>query len=128
MPFPFTMGYEFAGTIEDLDEADRKDFKVGQRRNRSVVIYFFSLLFFSLFLVSFFLFGFKCFSCSSVSHCEIGDRVFGVNWGEHRHDTDNCTPGGAFAEYIALPLNKLSKIQKGMSDRWWMGGVSLFFG
>lgn len=72
MSFPFTMGYDFAGTIESLDESDRdKEFRVG-------------------------------------------DRVFGVNWGENRHDTEDYQPGGAFAEYIGLPLSKLSKIPKGV--------------
>jgi NADPH:quinone reductase-like Zn-dependent oxidoreductase len=73
MPFPFTMGYDFSGTIECLDERDKgKDLKVG-------------------------------------------DRVFGVNWGQHRHDTEDYPPGGAFAEFIGVPLNKLSKIPKDVS-------------
>jgi len=69
---PFTMGYDFAGTIESLDELDRTEFKVG-------------------------------------------DRVFGVNWGEHRHDTEDYPPGGAFAEFIGVPLTKLIKLPKDIS-------------
>jgi len=73
MPFPFTMGYDFAGTIESLDEADKGH------------------------------------------ELKVGERVFGVNWGEHRHDTEGYEPGGAFAEYIGVPLSKLSKIPKDVS-------------
>lgn len=46
---------------------------------------------------------------------KVGDSVFAVNWGEHRHDDDSVAPGGAFAEYIKIPLAKLSKKPEGVS-------------
>lgn len=39
----------------------------------------------------------------------VGDEVFGVNWGNHKHDEEGTPTGGAFAEYIRVPLRKLSK-------------------
>jgi len=40
----------------------------------------------------------------------VGDDVWGVNWGQNKHDDDDGNAvGGTFAEYIALPASKLSK-------------------
>ena len=73
LPLPFTIGYDFAGVVESVDEADTD------------------------------------------AQFVVGDRVFGVNWGEHSHGKDDELIGGAFAEYIAIPLAKLSRITEGMS-------------
>lgn len=42
---------------------------------------------------------------------KVGDAVFCCNWGKGRHDEEGCedTIGGAFAEYIIVPVHKLSK-------------------
>lgn len=40
---------------------------------------------------------------------ELGDAVFGMNFGKNRHDEAGSTIGGAFAEYILVPLAKLSR-------------------
>lgn len=45
----------------------------------------------------------------------IGDEVFAVNWGEYKHDTQGQPIGGAFAEYIKIPISKLSKKPSGIS-------------
>jgi len=68
MTFPFTMGYDFSGIIEALDESD-----IG-----------------------------KPF--------QVGDEVFCVNWGNAKHDDDDGSEiAGTFAEYISIPIRKLSK-------------------
>ena len=38
-----------------------------------------------------------------------GDEVFAVNWGAYKHDDDGMPIAGAFAEFILIPLSKLSK-------------------
>jgi NADPH:quinone reductase-like Zn-dependent oxidoreductase len=65
MPLPFTMGYDFAGIVEEVGDG--------------------------------------------VSQFSEGDEVFGVNWGEGKHDSEGQPVGGAFAEYILVPVSKLSK-------------------
>ena len=35
-------------------------------------------------------------------------NVFGVQWGQGKHDEDGQPVGGAFAEYIAVPVSRLS--------------------
>jgi NADPH:quinone reductase-like Zn-dependent oxidoreductase len=45
----------------------------------------------------------------------IGDEVFAVNWGQHRHDEGDLPVGGAFAEYIRVPVSRLSKKPAGIS-------------
>eukprot|EP00603_Paraphysomonas_imperforata_P008685 CAMPEP_0114429646 /NCGR_PEP_ID=MMETSP0103-20121206/9604_1 /TAXON_ID=37642 ORGANISM="Paraphysomonas imperforata, Strain PA2" /NCGR_SAMPLE_ID=MMETSP0103 /ASSEMBLY_ACC=CAM_ASM_000201 /LENGTH=337 /DNA_ID=CAMNT_0001599011 /DNA_START=59 /DNA_END=1072 /DNA_ORIENTATION=- len=72
MPFPFTIGYDFAGIVESVDEADASSFAVG-------------------------------------------DEVFAVNWGQHKHDEGDLPVGGAFAEFIRIPTSKLSKKPPGVS-------------
>lgn len=46
----------------------------------------------------------------------IGDSVCAVNWGKGSHApvTDAETCGGAFAQYIAVPVSKLSKVPEGV--------------
>mmetsp|Transcript_13570 Transcript_13570/g.20366 ORF Transcript_13570/g.20366 Transcript_13570/m.20366 type:complete len:331 (+) Transcript_13570:136-1128(+) len=46
---------------------------------------------------------------ASDSAFSVGDEVFGVNWGQHKHDETGHPVGGAFAEYILVPVSKLSK-------------------
>lgn len=46
---------------------------------------------------------------------QVGDSVFAVNWGLHKHDDDTAVPGGAFAEYILIPSAKLSKKPEGIT-------------
>jgi len=65
MPFPFTVGYDFSGTIKYVDEAD-------------------------------------------ASKWPIGTDVFGVQWGKGRHDEEGMPVGGAFAQYISVPVSRLS--------------------
>jgi NADPH:quinone reductase-like Zn-dependent oxidoreductase len=45
----------------------------------------------------------------------VGDEVFAVNWGKHRHDEAGQPTGGAFAEYILVPLSKLSRKPAGVT-------------
>lgn len=71
MPLPFTMGYDFAGTIEAVGE------------------------------------GVEGFAS--------GEDVFAVNWGAHKHDAEGEPVGGAFAEFISIPVKKLSKKPAGLS-------------
>lgn len=73
MTFPFTMGYDFAGTVEAVDAADAD------------------------------------------GPFAVGDEVFAVNWGVARHDSEGEPVGGAFAEYIRIPIRKLSKKPAGIS-------------
>eukprot|EP00164_Ancoracysta_twista_P001433 GFYU01001868.1.p1 GENE.GFYU01001868.1~~GFYU01001868.1.p1 ORF type:complete len:338 (+),score=130.50 GFYU01001868.1:134-1147(+) len=56
-----------------------------------------------------------------VSGFQVGERVFGVNWGQGKHDdgenaAEESTVAGAFAEYIALPASKVSKTPKDLSS------------
>lgn len=52
----------------------------------------------------------KTDAAASVSgNFAVGDEVFGVNWGQGRHDEENTPTGGTFAEYAKIPLKKLSK-------------------
>lgn len=44
-----------------------------------------------------------------------GDEVFAVNWGKNKHDDGDEPLGGAFAEYILMPVGKLSKKPAGLS-------------
>eukprot|EP00568_Trieres_chinensis_P001055 CAMPEP_0183307282 /NCGR_PEP_ID=MMETSP0160_2-20130417/17236_1 /TAXON_ID=2839 ORGANISM="Odontella Sinensis, Strain Grunow 1884" /NCGR_SAMPLE_ID=MMETSP0160_2 /ASSEMBLY_ACC=CAM_ASM_000250 /LENGTH=346 /DNA_ID=CAMNT_0025470835 /DNA_START=57 /DNA_END=1097 /DNA_ORIENTATION=- len=46
----------------------------------------------------------------------VGDEVFAVNWGQGQHD-ENGVPsvGGAFAQYIKIPLSRLSLKPPGIS-------------
>lgn len=48
---------------------------------------------------------------NDVNNVQVGDSVFGCNWGAGRHDelVDNPIVGGAFAEYILVRASKLSK-------------------
>jgi len=39
----------------------------------------------------------------------VGDEVFAVNWGNAKHDDESPSIGGAFAQYISIPISKLSK-------------------
>jgi NADPH:quinone reductase-like Zn-dependent oxidoreductase len=39
----------------------------------------------------------------------VGDEVFAVNWGVGSHNDEQGSIGGAFAEYIKIPLSKLSR-------------------
>lgn len=39
----------------------------------------------------------------------VGDEVFAVNWGNHKHDENEQPVGGAFAEYICVPTSKVSR-------------------
>lgn len=70
MPFPFTMGYDFAGVVDSVHEGDA---------------------------------------------FVVGERVFGVNWGNHSHNDVGTPAGGAFAEYILIPASKLSKLPDAVS-------------
>ena len=45
----------------------------------------------------------------------VGERVCGVNFGAARHDEPGCPVGGAFAEYMAVPLSKLSRLPDELS-------------
>ena len=65
MPLPFTVGYDFSGTIHEVDEADS-------------------------------------------SSWPIGTDVFGVQWGQGKHDEDDKPVGGTFAQYVAVPTSRLS--------------------
>eukprot|EP00041_Stephanoeca_diplocostata_P014593 m.270752 g.270752 ORF g.270752 m.270752 type:complete len:337 (-) comp19741_c0_seq2:499-1509(-) len=49
------------------------------------------------------------------SSFKVGDAVFAVNWGSHKHDDDTSTPGGAFAEFILVSSSKLSKKPEGVT-------------
>jgi 2-desacetyl-2-hydroxyethyl bacteriochlorophyllide A dehydrogenase len=44
-----------------------------------------------------------------------GERVFAVNWGQHKHMNEGEPIAGAFAEFIAIPASKLSKIPDSVS-------------
>jgi len=46
---------------------------------------------------------------------EVGERVFAVNWGTSAHQDEGTPAGGAFADYILIPANKLSKIPHGVT-------------
>ena len=65
MPLPFTVGYDFSGTIDEVDEADSSKYPSGT-------------------------------------------NVFGVQWGQGKHDEDDKPCGGTFAEYVAVPTSRLS--------------------
>jgi NADPH:quinone reductase-like Zn-dependent oxidoreductase len=71
-PLPFTMGYDFAGVVDEISQEDRAGFAVG-------------------------------------------DEVFAVNWGVNKHDEADMPIGGAFAEYITIPVSKLSRKPSGVS-------------
>ena len=48
----------------------------------------------------------------------LGDAVFGVNWGDGRHDDPTAPNGpiaGTLAEYCLVPLNRLSRKQTELS-------------
>jgi NADPH:quinone reductase-like Zn-dependent oxidoreductase len=45
----------------------------------------------------------------------IGDEVFAVNWGQGKHDEGNLPVGGSFAEYILMPIAKLSRKPENIS-------------
>mmetsp|Transcript_2161 Transcript_2161/g.4719 ORF Transcript_2161/g.4719 Transcript_2161/m.4719 type:complete len:337 (-) Transcript_2161:262-1272(-) len=72
MPLPFTVGYDFSGTICEVDEADAPEWPVGK-------------------------------------------EVFGVQWGRGKHDEGDMPVGGAFAEYVAVPVSRLSAKPAGIS-------------
>jgi NADPH:quinone reductase-like Zn-dependent oxidoreductase len=63
-PLPFTMGYDFAGIVDEISPEDSAGFA-------------------------------------------IGDEVFAVNWGVGKHDEDGKPVGGAFAEYVVIPVSRL---------------------
>ena len=65
MPLPFTLGYDFSGTIHEIDDVDSSNFPVGT-------------------------------------------QVFGVQWGKGKHDEDDLPVGGTFAQYVAVPVSRLS--------------------
>ena len=44
-----------------------------------------------------------------------GDRVYAVNWGARCHGNTEHPIGGAFAEFIAIPAHKLSRIPENVS-------------
>ena len=69
-PLPMTVGYDFSGIVDCLDDAD-----IG------------------------------------ASKFKVGDEVFAVNWGVNQHKPveEGATVGGAFAEYIKVPLRMLSR-------------------
>jgi len=73
-PMPLTVGYDFSGVIESMDEAD------------------------------------------SGSKLKVGDEVFAVNWGQGSHSSE-FTVAGAFAEYILVPLARLSTKPSGLSHQ-----------
>jgi len=72
MPLPFTLGYDFSGTIHEIDDADASEFP-------------------------------------------IGTNVFGVQWGQGKHDEDDKPCGGTFAQYVAVPTSRLSIKPDGLS-------------
>ena len=45
-----------------------------------------------------------------VTDFKIGDRVAAVNWGVGKHDQEGQPTGGAFAEYVAWPAQKISLV------------------
>lgn len=45
----------------------------------------------------------------------VGDAVYAVNWGDHKHDEGDLSVGGTFAQYALLPLKRLSKKPAGLS-------------
>lgn len=65
MPLPFTVGYDFSGTIHAVDDTDASDWPVGK-------------------------------------------EVFGVQWGKGKHDEEGKPTGGTFAQYVAVPVERLS--------------------
>lgn len=65
MPFPFTVGYDFSGTISEVDESDATEWPIGK-------------------------------------------EVFGVQWGKGKHDEEGKPAGGTFAQYVAVPVSRLS--------------------
>jgi NADPH:quinone reductase-like Zn-dependent oxidoreductase len=71
-PLPFTMGYDFAGIVDEISPEDSAGFA-------------------------------------------IGDEVFAVNWGVGKHDEDGKPVGGAFAEYVVIPVSRLSRKPAGVS-------------
>ena len=42
---------------------------------------------------------------------KVGDAVFGVNWGQGKHDDNDISLpiGGTFSEYCHIPISKISK-------------------
>ena len=46
---------------------------------------------------------------------EVGDEVFGVNWGSGHHDDPDLPLAGTFSEYCLVPLNRLSRKPAGLS-------------
>ena len=72
MPLPFTLGYDFSGTIHEIDDAN-------------------------------------------ASKYPIGTSVFGVQWGQGKHDEDDKPCGGTFAQYVAVPTSRLSIKPYGLS-------------
>jgi len=71
---PHTVGYDFSGVIDSLDETDTQ------------------------------------------AKFKTGDEVFAVNWGVGSHSSE-YTIGGAFAEYILIPISRLSKKPEGLSHK-----------
>eukprot|EP01083_Nonionella_stella_P131961 401194_1 len=45
----------------------------------------------------------------------VGDEVFAVNWGVGKHDETGKSVGGAFAEYVVVPVSRLSRKPSGVS-------------
>ena len=73
MPLPFTIGYDIAGVVDSINEADQN------------------------------------------GKFKVGDRVFGVNWGSHKHHDESTPIAGAFAEYALIPASKLSKLPENVT-------------
>eukprot|EP00039_Didymoeca_costata_P029153 m.23467 g.23467 ORF g.23467 m.23467 type:complete len:332 (+) comp7502_c0_seq1:88-1083(+) len=46
---------------------------------------------------------------------KVGDAVFGVQWGAGKHDDDTKITGGTFAEYVQVPVKKISKKPEGIT-------------
>jgi len=49
------------------------------------------------------------------SQFPIGTNVFGVQWGQGKHDEDDKPCGGTFAQYVAVPTSRLSIKPDGLS-------------
>ncbi|KAL9188049.1 hypothetical protein ACHAXT_006427 [Thalassiosira profunda] len=45
----------------------------------------------------------------------VGKEVFGVQWGQGKHDEGDLPVGGTFAEYVAVPVARLSAKPEGLS-------------
>uniref|UniRef100_A0A6U0K0N9 Enoyl reductase (ER) domain-containing protein n=1 Tax=Minutocellus polymorphus TaxID=265543 RepID=A0A6U0K0N9_9STRA len=51
------------------------------------------------------------------SNLKVGDEVFAVNWGQNQHKPAEGPLGGAFAEYITIPVATLSKKPTGVTHQ-----------